>query len=65
MTCRLCGLDQAEQHFALLPSGNRRRVCNHCRWCYSVKPSRQKGVLRNLSARKTLNEQPADYADLF
>ena len=31
--------------------GTYRRVCNHCKWLYYVKPSRDRRILRELEAR--------------
>ena len=32
--------------------GTYRRVCNHCKWLYYVKPSRERRILRDLEARR-------------
>ena len=50
--CRICGELQTEGHFALLPSGRRRNVCNHCRYVYSIRPSRQRRILREFERRE-------------
>ena len=31
--------------------GTYRRVCNHCKWLYYVKPSRDRRILRELEQR--------------
>lgn len=44
--CTCCGQTLDATHFALLPSGNRRGMCNHCRWLQHIQPSRHKAWLR-------------------
>ena len=34
-----------------MKTGTYRRVCNHCKWLYYVKPSRERRILRELEAR--------------
>ena len=35
-----------------MKTGTYRRVCNHCKWLYYVKPSRDRRILRELEQRK-------------
>ena len=39
-------------------TGTRRRVCNHCKWLYYVKPSRDRRILRELAERRRPCPQP-------
>ena len=57
LRCRICGTLQAAVHFGLLPSGNRRCICNHCRYLYVVLPDRRRRLLRELSARTVMCEE--------
>ncbi|MBQ8046488.1 MAG: hypothetical protein IJ196_00995 [Prevotella sp.] len=50
LTCKHCGTTQDERHFALLPSRNRRRICNHCRYVLTIRPSRVRRWIRELEA---------------
>ena len=40
-----------------MKTGTYRRVCNHCKWLYYVKPSRDRRILRDLEARHHHNEK--------
>ena len=43
-----------------MKTGTRRRVCNHCKWLYYVKPARERAWLRELEqrhARRSTNEK--------
>ena len=46
LTCRCCGRTLPMGKFALLPSGNRRQMCNHCRWVQQIEPSRRRSLVR-------------------
>ncbi len=47
--CICCGQTLPKEKFALLPSGNRRHMCNHCRWKHHIEPSRHRALLRALT----------------
>lgn len=49
MRCRYCGEMRNATQFAMLPSGNRRRMCNRCRWQQHIMPSRHRQIIRELS----------------
>lgn len=49
-TCRRCGRTLPIAKFNRLPSGNVRNVCNHCRWVYTIQPSRNRSILRMMNA---------------
>ena len=42
-------LDCTHSEFETLRAG--RRVCNHCKWLYYVKPSRERRILRELEQK--------------
>ncbi|MDY6205542.1 MAG: hypothetical protein SPI30_02170 [Prevotella sp.] len=52
MICNRCGTAQPEEKFEMMKTGTRRRVCNHCKWLYYVKPSRDRRILRELDERR-------------
>ena len=53
LTCTRCGKTLPETKFEMMRTGTRRRVCNHCRWLYYVKPSRDRSILRALERRNS------------
>ena len=50
--CMKCGRWLPQEKLERMKTGTRRRVCNHCKWLYYVKPSRERRILRELDARK-------------
>ena len=51
MICTRCGQALPRSKLELMKTGTRRRVCNHGKWLYYVKPSRERAILRELSFR--------------
>ena len=51
MQCMKCGAWLPRSKLELMKTGTRRRVCNHCKWLYYVKPSRDRRILRELALR--------------
>ena len=51
MICTRCGQELPRSKLELMKTGTRRRVCNHCKWLYYVKPSRERAILRELALR--------------
>ena len=51
MTCMKCGRRLPRSKLERMKTGTYRRVCNHCKWLYYVKPSRDRRILRDLKAR--------------
>ena len=49
--CMKCGRWLPQEKLERMKTGTRRRVCNHCKWLYYVKPSRERRILRELDAR--------------
>ena len=50
--CTRCGAYLPRSKLERMKTGTyRRRVCNHCKWLYYVKPSRERRILRELEAR--------------
>lgn len=52
MKCERCGQYLPRSKLERMKTGTYRRVCNHCKWLYYVKPSRDRRILRELEARK-------------
>ena len=52
ITCTRCGQTLPRSKLERMKTGTYRRVCNHCKWLYYVKPSRDRRILRELAARK-------------
>ena len=51
ITCTRCGQTLPRSKLERMKTGTYRRVCNHCKWLYYVKPSRDRRILRELEAR--------------
>ena len=51
MICTRCGQWLPRSKLERMKTGTYRRVCNHCKWLYYVKPSRDRRILRELEAR--------------
>ena len=51
MICTRCGETLPRSKLEHMKTGTYRRVCNHCKWLYYVKPSRERRILRDLDAR--------------
>ena len=51
MICTRCGQMLPRSKLERMKTGTYRRVCNHCKWLYYVKPSRDRRILRELEAR--------------
>ena len=51
MQCMKCGEWLPRSKLELMKTGTRRRVCNHCKWVYYVKPSRERAILRELDQK--------------
>ena len=51
MQCMKCGEYLPRSKLELMKTGTRRRVCNHCKWLYYVKPARERAILRELETR--------------
>lgn len=51
MICTRCGQALPRSKLELMKTGTRRRVCNHCKWLYYVKPCRDRRILRELALR--------------
>lgn len=58
MQCMKCGQWLPRSKLELMKTGTRRRVCNHCKWLYYVKPSRDRRILRELAERRRPCPQP-------
>ena len=52
MICTRCGATLPLSKLERMKTGTYRRVCNHCKWLYYVKPSRERRILRDLEARR-------------
>ena len=52
MKCERCGQYLPRSKLERMKTGTYRRVCNHCKWLYYVKPSRDRRILRELEARR-------------
>lgn len=52
ITCTRCGQTLPRSKLERMKTGTYRRVCNHCKWLYYVKPARDRRILRELEARK-------------
>ena len=50
MQCTRCGQFLPRSKLERMKTGTYRRVCNHCKWLYYVKPSRERRILRELEA---------------
>jgi hypothetical protein len=57
MQCMKCGEWLQRSKLELMKTGTRRRVCNHCKWLYYVKPSRERAWLRELEERRAQAHQ--------
>ena len=51
MQCTRCGQTLPRSKLERMKTGTYRQVCNHCKWLYYVKPSRDRRILRELEAR--------------
>ena len=60
MQCMKCGAWLPRSKLELMKTGTRRRVCNHCKWLYYVKPSRERAILRELELRRCHVERSRD-----
>ena len=49
--CTRCGEVLPRSKLERMKTGTYRRVCNHCKWLYYVKPSRDRRILRELEQR--------------
>ena len=57
--CTRCGQYLPRSKLERMKTGTYRRVCNHCKWLYYVKPSRDRRILRNRSpSQKVTNRLP-------
>ena len=56
MICTRCGQELPRSKLELMKTGTSRRVCNHCKWLYYVKPARERAILRELALRHTVAE---------
>ena len=45
MQCTRCGEILPRSKLERMKTGTYRRVCNHCKWLYYVKPSRERRIL--------------------
>ena len=52
MQCTRCGEILPRSKLERMKTGTYRRVCNHCKWLYYVKHSRERRILRELEARR-------------
>ena len=52
MKCERCGQTLPRSKLERMKTGTYRRVCNHCKWLYYVKPSRDRRILRELETRR-------------
>jgi DNA-binding helix-hairpin-helix protein with protein kinase domain len=57
MQCMKCGEWLPRSKLELMKTGTRRRVCNHCKWLYYVKTSRERAWLRELEERRAQAHQ--------
>ena len=57
MICTRCGQALPRSKLELMKTGTRRRVCNHCKWLYYVKPARERAWLRELEQRRAQAHQ--------
>ena len=67
MQCTRCGQFLPRSKLERMKTGTYRRVCNHCKWLYYVKPSRDRRILRELEQRQKVtfhlpksNESPCE-----
>ena len=51
MQCTGCGQFLPRSKLERMKTGTYRRGCNHFKWLYYVKPSRERRILRELEAR--------------
>ena len=56
MKCERCGQTLPRSKLERMKTGTYRRVCNHCKWLYYVKPSRDRRILRELAERHVPKE---------
>ena len=52
MICTRCGESLPRSRLECMKTGTYRRVCNHCKWLYYVRPSRERRILRELEERR-------------
>ena len=52
MTCTRCGEYLPRSKLERMRTGTYRRVCNHCKWLYYVKPARYRRILRELEEHR-------------
>ena len=52
MQCTRCGQFLPRSKLERMKTGTYRRVCNHCKWLYYVKPSRDRRILRELVTKR-------------
>jgi len=52
MICTRCGESLPRSRLERMKTGTYRRVCNHCKWLYYVRPSRERRILRELEERR-------------
>lgn len=52
MECMKCGQLLPLAKLERMKTGTYRRVCNHCKWIYYVRPSRYRRIIRELSCHK-------------
>ena len=62
MICTRCGQALPRSKLELMKTGTRRRVCNHCKWLYYVKPSRDRHILRELALRHSTAQHPQKHS---
>lgn len=52
MECMKCGQLLPLAKLERMKTGTYRRVCNHCKWIYYVRPSRYRRIIRELDTRR-------------
>ena len=52
MQCMKCGQMLPRSKLERMRTGTYRRGCNHCKWLYYVKPSRDRRILRDLEQNR-------------
>ena len=64
MQCMKCGEWLPRSKLELMKTGTRRRVCNHCKWLYYVKPSRERAILRELEQKHSFRPPKPEVSKL-
>ncbi len=55
ITCTRCGQTLPRSKLERMKTNTYRRVCNHSKWLYYVKPSRDRRILRDFEVRHHRN----------